>query len=72
MLDSAPGLFGFSSIIIWLAVIVVSCGLLGLVLILFLKNAMRRRLLGLSSDAGRATKVVDAWVESAKRMDGSP
>jgi hypothetical protein len=53
-------------------VIVVSCGLLGLVLILFLKNAMRRRLSGLSSDARRATKVVDAWVESAKRMDGSP
>jgi hypothetical protein len=72
MVDSAPGLFGFSSIIIWLTVIVVSCGLLGLVLILFLKNAMRRRLLGLSSDARRATKVVDAWVESAKRMDGSP
>ena len=72
MVDSAPGLFGFSSIIIWLTVIVVSCGLLGLVLILFLKNAMRRRLLGFSSDARRATKVVDAWVESAKRMDGSP
>jgi hypothetical protein len=72
MVDSAPGLFGFSSIIIWLTVIVVSCGLLGLVLILFLKNAMRRRLSGLSSDARRATKVVDAWVESAKRMDGSP
>ncbi len=72
MVDSAPGLFGFSSIIIWLTVIVVSCGLLGLVLILFLKNAMRRRLPGRSNEARRSTKVVDAWVESAKRMDGSP
>ena len=70
MVDSASTVYGFSSSIIWLAMIVIACGVLGFAMVLLLKNALRRRVPGVSNGAERPTKVHDAWAESAKRMDG--
>jgi len=70
MEDSATEFVGVSSIIIWLALMVVGSGLLGMTMILLLKNRVRRRMLGQMKAPSCSTPVVDAWSESAKRMDG--
>jgi hypothetical protein len=49
---------------------VVGSGLLGMTMILLLKNRVRRRMLGQMKAPSCSTPVVDAWSESAKRMDG--
>lgn len=70
MEDSATGLFGTTPIIIWLALSVVGCGFLGIALLVCIKYALRRRGIQQNERARSRTQVVDAWSESAKRMNG--
>ena len=69
MFEVTPGQFELSAIF-RMSLVVVGCGLLAALTLLFVKSALRRRVNEMKVDARRATKVVDAWSESAKRSDG--
>lgn len=69
MFEVTPGQFELSAIF-RMSLVVVGCGVLAALALLFVKSALRRRVNEMKVDARRATKVVDAWSESAKRIDG--
>ncbi|MEI6023198.1 MAG: hypothetical protein WCP80_01220 [Phycisphaerales bacterium] len=69
MLEATPGQFELSAIF-RMSLVVVGCGVLAALALLFVKSALRRRVNEMKVGARRATKVVDAWSESAKRIDG--
>ena len=71
MLEDTSGQFQISAAI-RVAVLLVGSGALAGVALLFVKFALRRRVKDIKSGARQATKWVDAWSESGKRMkDGS-
>ena len=69
MLEATPGQFELSAIF-RMSLVVAGSGALAVWALLFVKSALRRRVNEMKVDARRATKVVDAWSESAKRIDG--
>ncbi len=69
MFEVTPGQFELSAIF-RMSLVVVGCGVLAFFALLFVKSALRRRVNEMKGGARRATKVVDAWSESAKRIDG--
>ena len=69
MFEVTPEQFELSAIF-RMSLVVVGCGLLAALSLLFVKSALRRRVNEMKVGARRATKVVDAWSESAKRIDG--
>lgn len=70
MTEDSSGQFEISAAI-WVALLLVGGGVFTGMALLFVKIAMRRRVNDMKVGARRATKVVDAWSESAKRMDGA-
>lgn len=70
MEDFATELFDLSPIFLWLALMVLGSGLLGIAMILLVKSRLRRRMLGQMKKTSFPTTMLDAWTESAKRMDG--
>ena len=69
MLEETAGQFEKSTVI-RVALMVAVCGVLAGVALLFVKSALRRRVNEMKVGARCDTKVVDAWSESAKRMNG--
>ena len=69
MFESTPVQFELSAIY-RMSLVVAGSGVLAVLALLFVKSALRRRVNEMKVDARRATKVVDAWSESAKRIDG--
>lgn len=69
MFESTPVQFELSAIY-RMSLVVAGSGVLAVLALLFVKSALRRRVNEMKVGARRATKVVDAWSESAKRIDG--
>ena len=69
MLEDTSGQFQISAAI-RVAVLLVGSGVLAGVALLFVKSALRRRVKDIQFGSRHATKLVDAWSESGKRMKG--
>ncbi len=70
MVESAAGQFELSAIL-RMATVVALCAVLAAAVFLLVQCALRRRVKNMKADTRVPTKLVDAWSESAKRMDGS-